>query len=324
MPSTIDLTNLTVNFLYYSTISVGSIGFITNLMNIHVSLTNEIQKTSMGFSNICLSIVTIFSIIFACFLTLYPQPFGMSNLLITSPLACKLIPFFARIFTQLGAWINVSMSFDRLIVMYYKNMEAYKKRPDIIKNKKNLSLIFFLLTILIGIISFPSLLYEVRVSNNATNVTVLMCAPPSTNIGLLRDLIPLFVRIVIPSVIQIIMSVILVNKLLKLKINVNTLSLKREYKYTITIIVLNIVFIFTDLMVIASLISINVYGYNQTYISKTSNESAIASFIYVFVIMLVFFIIGDLLFFVNLFTNKKFKREAKRLYFDWWAKRYFK
>jgi hypothetical protein len=63
MPSTIDLTNLTVSFQYYSTISVGSIGFITNLMNIHVSLSSEIQKTSMGFSNICLSITHIFTII---------------------------------------------------------------------------------------------------------------------------------------------------------------------------------------------------------------------------------------------------------------------
>jgi hypothetical protein len=102
------------------------------------------------------------------------------------------------------------------------------------------------------------------------------------------------------------------------------MSLKREYKYTITIIVLNIVYIFTDLMVIASLISINVYGYNQTYISRTSNESAIASFIYIFVIVFAIFIVGDLIFFVNLFTNMKFKREEKRLYFDWWARRFFK
>jgi len=326
MPSTIDLTNLTINFQYYSTISVGSIGFITNLMNIHVSLSSEIQKTNMGFTNICLSMTNMFVIIFVYFLNFYPQPFGIPNLLITSPLACKLIPFLTRIFTQVNPWINVFMSCDRLIVMFYKNMEAYKRRPKIIKNKKNLSLIFFLLTIVIGIINFPSLLYEVTGvgGNNATNVTVLMCAPPSVNIGLLRDLVPLMSRVVIPSVIQIIMSVILVSKLFKLKINVNTLSLKREYKYTLTIIVLNVVYIFTDLMTIASLISINVYGYNQTYISRTSNESAIASFIYVFVIIFAIFIVCDLLFFVNLFTNMKFKREAKRLYFDWWARRYFK
>jgi hypothetical protein len=268
----------------------------------------------------------MFVIIFVYFLNFYPQPFGIPNLLITSPLACKLIPFLTRIFTQVNPWINVFMSCDRLIVMFYKNMEAYKRRPKIIKNKKNLSLIFFLLTIVIGIINFPSLLYEVTGvgGNNATNVTVLMCAPPSVNIGLLRDLVPLMSRVVIPSVIQIIMSVILVSKLFKLKINVNTLSLKREYKYTLTIIVLNVVYIFTDLMTIASLISINVYGYNQTYISRTSNESAIASFIYVFVIIFAIFIVCDLLFFVNLFTNMKFKREAKRLYFDWWAKKYFK
>ncbi len=146
MPSTIDLTNLTVNFLYYSTISVGSIGFTANLMNIHVSLSTEIQKTNMGFSNIYLSITNILTIISTCFLTLHPKPFGLPNLLITSPLACKLIPFFGRVFPQLSAWINVFMSFDRLIVMYYENMEAYKKRPDMIKNKKNLSFIFFLLT----------------------------------------------------------------------------------------------------------------------------------------------------------------------------------
>jgi hypothetical protein len=325
MPSTIDLTNLTVSFQYYSTISVGSIGFMANLMNIHVCMSSEIQKTSMGFSNICLSITQIFTIIIICFLNFYPQPFGVPNLLITSTLACKLIPFFSRIFPQVGAWINVFMSFDRLIVMHYENMDAYKKRPNLIKTKMNLSFIFFMLTIIVSIINFPSLLYEVTgVGNNVTNVTVFMCAPPSVNIGLLRDFIPLFVRIVIPSVLQIVMSVILVNKLLKLKINVNTLSLKREYKYTFTIIVLNIVYIFTDLMAIASLISINVYGYNQTYISKTSNESAIASFIYIFVIIFVIFIICDLLFFVNLFTNKKFQREAKRLLFDWWARRFFK
>ena len=142
MPSTIDLTNLTLQFNYYSIIFVGTIGFPTNLMNIHVSMGDELQKTNMGFYNIFLSVSNIFIIIFTCFLSLFPRPFGVNNLVLVSTGACKIIPFLARIFPQITAWLNIITSFDRLIVMHYKNMDDYRKRSVFIKSKKSLSVKF--------------------------------------------------------------------------------------------------------------------------------------------------------------------------------------
>ena len=92
------------------------------------------------------------------------------------------------------------------------------------------------------------------------------------------DSISSLFRVVLPIVIQTVISCILIYKLSVLKINVTTLSLKKEYRFTFTMVIINLLFIFSQLLLLIGLIFTNIYGYNQTYISTTSNESAVSSF----------------------------------------------
>ena len=73
MQSSINLVKLTQELGYFYVLIVCSFGFLTNFMNVQVSLRKEIQKTTMGFYNICLSISNVFGLIFVGFIGLFPQ-----------------------------------------------------------------------------------------------------------------------------------------------------------------------------------------------------------------------------------------------------------
>ena len=314
MPSTINLTDATHKLEYFSFIIIGGIGLITNLLNILVSTKKEIKKTNMGFYNIILSIFNVFALLSR---TLQIMPsIGQQDLLLTSQVACITIPYFARLSSQICLWINVLISFDRLFLMSYENFAAYKNRyiKDSKKQLKMITVIFFILSM----VNIPGTFFHLETQktfNNATNLTTVSIECTSTAlIVVIRDSLSVIFRILLPLVIQVIISYILVYKLLRLEINVNSLSLKREYKFTFTIVILNVLFIFTDLLILIGLILINVYGYNQTYISTSSNQSAIASFFYLCSVVFALFNICDCLFFVNLVTNMKFRKEFKKIF----------
>ena len=316
MPSTINLTNATHLFEFYAVLIVSTIGFITNLMNIHVS--SKIQKTSMGLYNILLSICNIIGIFFVNILNFFPQSIGEKELILTSDLACKLIPYFTRLFPQLHAWLNIMISFDRLILMSYGNLNAYKNRSPYLKDGKRIIQIALGLFLLICVLNLPGFLFQLKSLtqiDKVTNQTTISFQCASTPlIMLIRDLIPIIFRNVLPLIIQLAISAMLILKLSKLKINVNTLSLKREHKFTFTIVILNLIFIITDIMFIICFILLNIYGYNPTFVSTTSNESAIVSFVYLCILFGTVFAVFDLLFVVNLLTNRKFFKEARKMY----------
>ena len=93
------------------------------------------------------------------------------------------------------------------------------------------------------------------------------------------------------------------------------LSLKRELRFAKTIIILNVIFIFSDMLALSIHVAINVYGYNQTYISTTTtNQSAIISFVFVCAFQFVVFMVCDVTFVVNVLSNKKFRIECHKLY----------
>ena len=323
MNSTIDLTYITHTFEFYSIIIVCGIGFVTNFMNIQVNLRPNIQKKStMGFYNICLSISSSFALIFIGFLLLFPQSLG-TNLLVSSDIVCRIVPYFAFAFTELNAWLNVMVSIDRVVLMSYENPVAYNTKFHRLRERRTLFLIVASLITFILIINVPGLFFylspRTTLQDPLTNLTKIIDAECTANqvVRLVRDSIFVIFRTLLPLFIQILLSCILVYKLLKLKINVRTLSLKKEYVFTMTIVVFNLIFILSDLLVLTTTILINVYGYSQAYVSSMSNESAIASFAHVVAIVIVLFNYFDLLFFVNLILHSKFRREARKLYVDW-------
>jgi hypothetical protein len=318
MPSTINLTNQTNALQLYSFAFIIPVGFITNVLNILVNARDKFQQTTMGFYNIFWSIFNIFWII-CLFLQASIPLIGLNKLILKSDIACKLLPYFVRLFGQLNMWINVVASFDRLLLMSYENLAAYNNRFLNNNNKIRLLKILVLMVLILSAVNSPGLLFYLEtdtvVFNNLTNQTSFTIQCTSTPlISLIRDSISSLFRIVLPIVIQTVISCILIYKLSVLEINVTTLSLKKEYRFTFTMVIINLLFIFSQLLLLMGLIFTNIYGYNQTYISTTSNESAVSSFFYTCAILCSTFINTNLLFFVNLITNFKFREEAKKIF----------
>ena len=318
MVSSIDLSSQTNDLEFYSFLIMIPVGLITNALNIVVSTRKNLKKTTMGFYNIVFSFFNILSIS-GIFLQVFPPTVGLNDLLLSSDLACRLLPYLNRLFAQLALCINSIVCFDRLLLMSYQNLTAYNNRFLNTKKKTRIIKILLIMVAVLMVINSPGLLFHLEtnkvIMNNQTNETSITTECKSTPLlSMIRDVVAGLFRVVFPIIIQTVISFILIYKLSRLKINVTTLSLKREYKFTFTMIILNITFIVSEVLIFLGLVFINIYGYNQTYKSTSTNASAIASFFYACSIMFGTFISTNLLFFINLITNMKFQREAKRIF----------
>jgi len=118
MSSQLDFTSETYRLQFYSSILIGSIGFITNIMNVVISQRKKLTKnTTMGLFNTFMSIFNVLGIVFVGFLNVFPQSIGEMELITSTMLSCKLIPFFTRVFMQSVAWSNVLVTFDRMLMV---------------------------------------------------------------------------------------------------------------------------------------------------------------------------------------------------------------
>jgi hypothetical protein len=206
------------------------------------------------------------------------------------------------------SWINALINLDRMICVMYVNNVKF------IKNKYILSCIVLAIFTIISLIDVPNLFYNITTIStfeNSTNQTMSKSECSSTNLIMtLRDFLGISIRVLIPFLSYAFMNTILIYKLFKSRNSVQTItnrSFEREYKFTFTIIILNILFILTETPFIISLIFMNKYGYNQTFIDALSNESAIAMLAHVcsYVFSSFFYVT---LFFVNFSTNKIFRK----------------
>ena len=307
MPSKYNFTNLTVTLGFYSIIAVSAFGILTNLLNIQVSFRKEMRKTAMGFYNIIISTINC---IYLCVVLIN------GNYLSTSQYACVLIPYFIRVMYQMSSWLNVMVLFDRMILISY-NKRRMHEVDKVEFNLRKVSLLVLGLLAILCLINVPNLLFRLQTQtyyNSVTNTTVvyLPCTSDSI-IVLIRDILSSISRVFLPLIIGTIINGVLITKLLRYTPTTDVVSQDRELKFAKTIIILNVIYGVSNLISVVTLILINVYGYNQTLISTTSNESAISSFAYVCANIFGAFINCDLIFFVNILSNKRFREEADQL-----------
>ena len=291
-----DFTYLTHSLEYYLCTVIGNIGIIANILNIIVCTRKRLQQNTMGFYNILMSSFNILTIIFFGYLTLFSQSIGQEQLLLKSDASCKLISFFNRVFAQMSSWLSVMVTLDRMLCI------GYTKRFKFIENKRNLAFIVLGLFAILCFINIPNLFNQVKTQTG----TMSKDCKSSRVISVLRDGITILSRFLLPITLQVIISGMLFKVRNRAKVS---RSLNKEYKFAFTIIILNLVLIITEFPLIVSLIFVNIYGYNQTFISNTSIESAIASFAYICSYVFAAFIYVSL-FFVNFLTNKIYRREC--------------
>ena len=313
--SVVDLTALTYSVEFYSILTIINVGLVANLVNILVCTRKELQKNTMGFYNILMSIFNILTLVSVGYVNLFPQTIGKTPLVLHSTYSCMLILYFNRVFCDMATWIYVMVTLDRMLCVSSVSRFKY-----IIKDKRKLALVVLGLFLAIAVANAPNFLFslatELKYDPHSNLTTTLTECKASTQVTLIRDSITSMLRVLLPLVLQLVFNSVLVYKLVKnRRISVSMSRLvNTEYRFAFTIIVLNVIVFASDLPLFVCFVLINVYGYNQTYISRTSNESAWASFAFVCSLVLSSFVYVSL-FFVNYATNKIFRRESKNIYF---------
>ena len=296
-----DFTNITHTVEFYFCVVVCNIGFAANILNIIVSTRKKILENTVGFYNIFMSIFNILTLVVVGYLDLFSQSIGQTHLILRTNLNCLLISYFIRVFSQMSVWLNVLVTADRLLCVY-----SLFNRFTFFKRKKIHLGIVTSLFLVLCIINVPNFFFHL-------DPQIGMCISVKSVI-LLRDSIAMIMRIIVPLFLQLVMNTILIYKVFKARKSLRmTRSEKNDNRLAFTVIILNLVLIVTELPFSVNVILINLYGYNQTLISPTSKNASLASFAFVCSLVFSSFYYVSL-FFVNLSTNKMFRREFKNFY----------
>ena len=192
----------------------------------------------------------------------------------------------------------------------------------ILKDKQKVSLIFLALFVFICVINLPNFFfgltneYIIDIKTNQTQVKIVCTG--TSSILLIRNMIVIAFRIVLPLILQMVFSVLLIYKLFKTRVSVAASidrDMKKEYRFARIIIWLNICFIITQTPLMISTIYFSVLGIRTVYpLSETaSNSLAISSFVLFLTNILGGYLFGSL-FFINLLTNRIFKKELRLIF----------
>ena len=316
--SILNLTKETRLLEFCMCIILANFGFVANMFNIFISLRKNVQKMGfVGLYYVCMSIFNILSFVCMPYLFFFSQSIGGNDLLLTSNYFCMLLPYMFRVFNSIPAWLNVIITYDRIQAFKtnYKQAFLYKKR--------NLKLVIFGIVLLACSINSANFFFRLETQThvdpktNQTSITTTCTA--STLVQLMRDSFPLVYRVILPLILEIVLNTMLIIKLLEFGKDFaertrNDHDLKKAKRFAFTVVILNIVFILGEIPVIVCTVFIQMYGYNQTYISTSSNESAIASFVYLCSVCLEFFVCYSTLPFINILTNKIYRKEVRSIF----------
>lgn len=170
---------------------------------------------------------------------------------------------FGRMFAIYSAWLQIMVTFDRLIKI------GYPHRFQMLANIKFLSAIAGVLFIGSLVLALPNLFFRIQTITIYDTVTSKFCLAPS-NIQYLRDQIMFFTRAALPIIFILILDILLIYKLKKAKLYfLNNNELKKEYYFAYSVAAFNIFFILSQIPnVICLLIMSYVQNSGFSMISK--------------------------------------------------------
>ena len=296
----------------FSCTVVSNIGILGNCFNLLLCMNQRITRDVMCYFNIWMSIFNILSLI-AGQINYLPQSLGYQDFTLTSDYSCKLLYYFARVFAQTSAWLNVMATLER--VAYFSKHKLF----TFITSKYAPTATCFGLIAILLVLNVPNLFFNlVHVStfdlekNQATSCT-------STNlIILIRNIEIALIRIFLPIVLQTFLTIVLLRHLNKIKVNLKNNprpKLVNEYGYAVSIFILNIIYIITEVPYMISTIYFGVMGVTPQYPFNvsTSKSMAIATLIYFSTFSLSTYMFCSL-FFVNIFSSRKIRKEIRHIF----------
>lgn len=227
------LNKLSNTLSYYFFMTIIPTGVILNVVSLYIFTRPRLNKTNMGY---LLSILSIWHNVTLIFYVFVARPTTLFSYSINS---CGFFTFLRRSIFNFSSWIQVLISIERYLNVYYSFKTATKRLINIVL------ICFFLLTL---ITNSTNLLYQqVKVlSTNYTTIktTVTESCTAAKEIMLTTEFIVMSMRIYIPLILMAILNILIIVKLLKKNDNGTTGRKRklREKRFTVVIILIDIIF----------------------------------------------------------------------------------
>ncbi len=303
--------NIKNQILFYSCIILGPIGIISNILNIIVCKRKKIRQLAMGFYSPIMSVFNMITLMFI-YLKFLPTVLGAQNLFSVSDWSCVVYTFFGHMCMQISVWLNVMVSFDRMIsITFPHKFSCIKDRP-------------FLTKILLGLFVFISLMnvldFTLRVNETPStgnqSIATKSCSASNKIIGIIQGGIIQMMQTILPYIFVFGLNTILVYKIIESRNNLSIRrSLYRDYKFSFTIVMLNLIFFITQTPLLISSIYFAVLNYQQ--LASSTVKYLFNTFFQVNAFFFASCTISSV-FFVNLAFNKNFKYEFYQLLLEFW------
>lgn len=314
------IKSIQLGSLFYASLIMMPIGVLFNLMSIIVFLRKRLRSTIMAYYNTLLAVCNILALF-----TLFTYYFTISiksDITLLSQFMCKLVNYVLRICIHSVSWTQCAMIIDRMLVISFHNRFTFLKNKNII----SIILVANLLVLMVANLSNFQLYinYENKTYQNQTRLATAACTSTLT-ILLIRDIISLMLRAILPFIIMLISNIILILSIIKLKKmqkykknqtikNCKTPQCK-ESQLAFSIIAINIVFFITCSPIAVSLIVVDYYYYYSEYNEENFLNSEIILLCQY--ILAYFSTLNNILTFpLNLRYNKIFKAEFYQMLVD--------
>jgi len=300
------INNFLTQFIFYSSVVIVTILLLGNILNIAVCMRKRIRKEMMCFYNIVICTWNIVTLSIGL-LFYFPPSIKAQDLLLVSDFSCATLNYTLRVSVQMSAWLHVFLSLDR-----YLCVALNKKLAFIFNDRQKLSFIILGLFVFICVINVPNLFFRLSITDFAPYV---QCESTPLTIQIRNMIISIF-RIILPLVIQLLFSILLIYNLFKVRRSVMiNQTMKKEYRFARVILWLNLMFFITETPIFIMTLYFSITGEIPKYPldDKTSQTVAIVSLTYFLTVFFALYLFGSI-FFVNLFTNKIFKREILKIF----------
>jgi hypothetical protein len=289
------LTTLSNQISYYFLVITMPTGIVLNLASIIVFMRPNLNKTNMGFIFTILSIVDTISLLNYTFIVRSSVLFGYNW-----TFQCGVANYIRRTLFNISSWIQVYVSFDRYIYIYFLVGTHF------FKTKMFTFLMLFLMLALVLITNATNLITFPQTRMIDANRTTTSCTT-SRAIRILTPIIAMLMRIYLPFLIMIILNTVILLKFLesKKKANMNR-NTKKEYRFALITLSMDVSFLvfYLPIAVNLTLIALD----EALSIINTPLSDAVFS-LYGNIAQLIAISYHALFFFFNIIFNKLFRRE---------------
>ena len=295
------LSNLSNNLNNYLSIILPSIGIPCNLIAVFIFWRLRGNKSNLVFLGVFQSLVDTVLLLFV--LIIFRSQFTIGvNIANQSDSICKFVTFIKRYIYIASSWMQVFITFDRVIFVLHRYENGFK----FMKNKLILTALIFGLWFILGLFILPNVFFYLDPNSNTCT--------SSSSINIITDIVSIVFRLYLPFALMIIFNLIMVRKIFddtRNKFNKQTALSRKEFQLTFSVMAFDVYFFIVNFPVSIYYIFFDVNNYSG---AVANNDVFKAQYTVVYVVTsdLTFFQ-QTFSFFMYLMFNKLFRGEVLKL-----------